>query len=731
MLQNINISWQRFIGFLKGLLRSYSQVFFSDHLVFASLLLIITFLDWHTGVAGLFSILVSHSLALILGFDRSRVEKGTYGFNALLTGLGLAFFFGPSPVFYLVLAVGAVLSLFISVMLEGVLGKYGLPFLSLPFIFALWTLNLGSMEFSFLGLSERSVFSLNYFFETGGKRFVDLMVWWNEWVLPAAIITYFKSLSAILFMQDVLPGVIVAIGLLLYSRMALTLSLLGFVSAYLFYQVIGADFSSLNYSYIGFNYILTSIALGGFFLVPSWRSYLISLLIIPVVATFSIGLSRLLAIWYLPVYALPFNITVLMVLYVLKMRGYHSGRLSEVYIQHNSPEKNFYAFHNFNQRFGNKGEVAISLPFFGAWTVNQGHGGDITHRGDWQYAWDFVIIGDNEKEYTNDGVKLTDYYCYDKQIVAPAAGTVEQVIDDVADNAIGDTNLQQNWGNTIVVKAGEFLFYKLSHLKPGSAEVKTGDKIKEGQALGRCGNSGRSPSPHLHFQIQETPYIGSPTMRYAISNYLLSSREGRCVVTYDFPLLNETVENVYPQRLLGNALQFKPGQRLQWEGAGESVTWEVKTTIYNQTYLECLKTGSKAWFDSGGAIFWFTHFEGSRQSLLYLFYLALFKVPLVFEAGLDVNDEYPVNMVFSKFKRWFQDFIAPLRIFLSATYHLQFRKIDDPTFPSSLTFESATYTGRRRIRKIGEFVFEINNQGIKSFQYKWKNKPEQKAECKY
>lgn len=730
MPQNTNISWQKTIGFLKGLLRSYSQVFFSDHLVFASLLLIVTFIDWHTGVSGLLSVFVSNSLALILGLDRSQVEKGSYGFNALLTGLGVAFFFGPSPVFFLVLAVGGAFSLFISVVLQGLLGKYGLPFLSLPFILSLWILNLGAVEFSYLGLSERGVFSLNHLFGMGGKPLVDLMVWWNEWLLSSPIITYFKSLAAILFMQDVLPGVIVAIGLLLYSRMALSLSLLGFVSAFFFYEVIGADFSSLNYSYIGFNYILTSIALGGFFLVPSWRSYLTSLLIIPLVATFSIGLTRFLATWYLPVYALPFNLTVLMVLYVLKMRGYHSGRLREVYIQHNSPEKNFYAFYNFNQRFGNKGEVAISLPFFGAWTVNQGHRGEITHRGEWQYAWDFVIK-DDSKEYVNDGRRLSDYYCYDKQIVAPAAGVVEQVIDYVPDNAIGETNLQQNWGNTIVVKAGAFLYYKLSHLKPRSVEVKVGDKIKEGQVLGRCGNSGRSPYPHLHFQIQQTPYIGSPTLRYAISSYLLSSEDGRHVVTYDFPLLGQTVENVYPQALLKNALQFKPGQRLKWEQNGELVVWEVKTTVYNQTYMECNKTGYRAWFDSGGAVFWFTHFEGSRNSLLYLFFLALFKVPLFFEVSLDVKDEYPVNLVFSKFKRWFQDFVAPFRVFLTATYHLQFQKMDDPTFPSSLTFKSATHTGRWWKKKIGDFTFEINNQGIQSFEYQWKNKQKQKAACKY
>jgi hypothetical protein len=280
------------------------------------------------------------------------------------------------------------------------------------------------------------------------------------------------------------------------------------------------------------------------------------------------------------------------------------------------------------------------------------------------------------------------------------------------------------------VKAGTFIYYKLSHLKPDSVEVKVGDTIKEGQALAKCGNSGRSPYPHLHFQIQQTPYIGSPTLRYAISNYLLNSKQGRSVMTYDFPLLGQNVENVYPQRLLKNALQFKPGQRLQWQHDGEIVIWEVKITIYNQTYLECMKTGSRAWFDSGSAVFWFTHFEGSRNSLLYLFFLALFKVPLVFEAGLNVKDEYPINLVFSKLNRWVQDLVAPFRVYLSATYHLQFQKIDDPTFPSLITVKSSTSTGRRN-KKIGNFAFEINNQGIRSFQYQWKNKQKQIATCKY
>ena len=68
------------------------------------------------------------------------------------------------------------------------------------------------------------------------------------------------------------------------------------------------------YSYIGFNYILTSIAVGGFFIIPSKRSYLWVILLIPIVAMITISLSRVFTLFSLPIYSLPFNLVVLLFL---------------------------------------------------------------------------------------------------------------------------------------------------------------------------------------------------------------------------------------------------------------------------------------------------------------------------------------------------------------------------------------------------------------------------------
>jgi len=57
-------------------------------------------------------------------------------------------------------------------------------------------------------------------------------------------------------------------------------------------------------------------------------------------------------------------------------------------------------------------------------------------------------------------------------------------------------------GNTVIIKTqnNEYLFF--AHFKQHSIKVQQGQKVKQGQLLGLCGNSGNSSEPHLHFHIQ-------------------------------------------------------------------------------------------------------------------------------------------------------------------------------------------------------------------------------------
>ncbi len=703
--------------FLKAIPNSYGQVFFSDQRLFAFILLGVTFFDLYAGMLGLLSVLTTNLAGFLLGFDKKTISKGVFGFNSLLVGLGLGIYFEPGSELFLVIFLGAILTLLISVTLQGVIGKYALPYLSIPFLLSIWIMTLATRDFAALGISERGIYTFNDLYTLGGDPLVRLYEWWNELRLPGSLRVYFISLGAILFQYNLLSGILLAIGLLLYSRISFTLSLLGFYTAFLFYEIIGANISELSYSYIGFNYILTSIAVGGFFIIPSKRSYLWVIILIPMVAMITISLSKVFAIFSLPIYSLPFNMVVLLFLYALKFRLKPSTKLSEVLIQHNSPEKNLYAFQNDVVRFRQHNQVPISLPFLGSWSVSQAHDGDFTHKDEFRHAWDFVITDTEDRQYMGSGDLLSDYYCYDKLVLAPADGTVELVLDRIADNVVGEVNLKENWGNTVIIKHDDQLYSSLSHLKEGSVKVKEGDSIKEGDVIGRCGNSGRSPYPHLHFQLQETPYIGSVTLEYPISYFIRHSKSAFSLSSFAYPALNELVSNIESSKLLYEALHFIPGKRYHFDvvmnGEKRQSSWEVFTDPYNNAYIKCHQSGALAYFINDGKLLYFTHYSGDKSCLLYYFFMATFQVQQGFYQDLSITDRYPLNLIYAQPLLGLQDVVAPFRIFLRSDYQMRYEWIDSDMAPSEIRLVSSarnSFAGKE-IRSFN-FTLVINQKGI-------------------
>ncbi len=711
----------QFREFSTGILNSYSQVFFSDKKLFAGLLLLVTFIDSFAGICGLFSVLVTNIVSYWFGFDKNQINKGMYGFNSLLVGLGLGIYFSPGWLLFFILFIAALLTLFISVSLEGIIGKYALPYLSISFILSFWIVSLATREFTALGISERGIYSLNEMYILGGKGLVQLYQWWNSIYLPLSVKTYFISLGAIFFQFNVLSGILIAIGLLYYSRIAFSLSILGFYSAYLFYLLIGANITELSYSYIGFNFILTSIAIGGFFIIPSRLSYLWTIILMPMVVILVVSLNRLFINFGLPIYSLPFNVVVLLFLYILKFRVVAKDSLAEVLIQQNSPEKNLYSFRNYLSRFKQKTPISLQLPFYGEWQVSQAHNGEHTHKGLWQHAWDFMIQDEDQKIYENDGDFLEDYYCYGKAVVAPADGYVDDLIDSVPDNVIGKVDIKNNWGNTIVIRHTDHLYTKLSHLVPESFTVKKGDKVVAGQVVGKCGNSGRSPYPHLHFQIQATPFIGSPTIDYPIGHYLLKEDNSEKLLSFSRPKLNDIVSNISVTPLLQKAFNLIPGKMFSWEtdnGVEKTkASWEIKTNAYNQTYIECLDTKSQAFFEEDGALLFFTYFKGNKSSLLYYFYLAAYKIQTGYYQDLELHDQYPLNHIFRKKILFLQDFFAPFFLFLRAEFTVRYSKIDNNLSPGLIILNSSSkrLIGKRLFKET-KFEFLIDNSGIQSFK---------------
>ncbi len=704
--------------FLRGIPNSYAQVFFSDNRVFAVILLLITFIDLYAGIMGLLSVLTTNAVGFLLGFDRRTIAKGLYGFNSLLVGLALGVYFEPGLLLVMIVVLGAILTLLVSVSMQGVIGKYALPYLSIPFLLGVWIMTLATREFTALGISERGIYTFNDLYTIGGSTLVGIYVWWNELGIAHSLRIYLISLGAILFQYNILSGIILAIGLFYYSRISFTLSLVGFYTAFVFYELIGASISELSYSYIGFNYILTSIAVGGFFIIPSRRSYLWVILLIPIVALVTISLSRIFTVLGLPIYSLPFNIVVLLFLYALKFRTKPSEKLSEVYIQQNSPEKNLYSFHNHMLRFHHSDKLPIRLPFLGKWTVSQAHDGEYTHKDDYRHAWDFIIADLEGNQFSGKGDVAGDYYCFDKPVLAPADGTVEYIADNIEDNVIGEVNVKENWGNTVIIRHHDFLFSSLSHLKEGSVPVKVGERVKAGDVVGKCGNSGRSPYPHLHFQVQETPYKGSPTLDYPISYYVETRNNRFSLKSFDRPRKDELVSNIESNDLLSNAFHLIPGRKFVFDvvnnGHSGRVKWEVHTDSYNKTYIHCTGSKSTAWFTNDGNLLYFTHYEGDKKALLYYFFLAAFKLQQGYYQDMVLKDRYPLNLLYKPPLLTLQDIVAPFWKFLASEYELKYVSVDNEISPSEIILESSACNVLMgsELKRL-DFIISVNEKGIK------------------
>ncbi|MEI7502602.1 MAG: urea transporter [Paludibacter sp.] len=281
----------------------------------------------------------------------------------------------------------------------------------------------------------------------------------------------------------------------------------------LFAQFSGSGTASINYYNIGANYIMVAIAVGGFFIIPSRYSFYWTILLVPLTTLVLLFFSKLFDFVHLPVFSLPFSFVVILFVYFMQMRT-KITKLFLTPVQYYSPEINLYSFNNNKDRNTQFLYFPLYMPFWGKWTISQGHNGDYTHKGDWGNAFDFVINDEFHKTYKSNGMLCEDYYCYNKPVLAPADGFVEEIIDHIDDNEIGKVNTINNWGNTIIIRHLNGLYTQMSHLKKGSFKFTKGEFVKRGDLVAQCGNSGRSPEPHLHFQVQVSPLLGSKTLNY-------------------------------------------------------------------------------------------------------------------------------------------------------------------------------------------------------------------------
>ncbi|MBR6634421.1 MAG: peptidoglycan DD-metalloendopeptidase family protein, partial [Clostridia bacterium] len=70
------------------------------------------------------------------------------------------------------------------------------------------------------------------------------------------------------------------------------------------------------------------------------------------------------------------------------------------------------------------------------------------------------------------------------------------------------------YGNFVIIDHGKGISSCYAHMQDGSMRVSVGDKVQQGQPIGKVGTTGYSTGPHLHFEIRVDGATTNPMSGY-------------------------------------------------------------------------------------------------------------------------------------------------------------------------------------------------------------------------
>jgi hypothetical protein len=195
-----------------------------------------------------------------------------------------------------------------------------------------------------------------------------------------------------------------------------------------------------------------------------------------------------------------------------------------------------------------QGEASIDLeyPFGGRWLTQNSPANRVPSHGTTlfgtSYAIDFVPVDDTGRTapFTLGslvrGEPPEKFPGFGRPVLAPIAGVVAAAHGAEADHpayrgvpSIGYALTQRRraeagWvalaGNHVLIES-EGVVVAVCHLQQGSVTVRSGQRVRVGDVIGRCGNSGNSTEPHVHVQaIDSRDVLGARAVRLTLRGTL-------------------------------------------------------------------------------------------------------------------------------------------------------------------------------------------------------------------
>jgi hypothetical protein len=137
-----------------------------------------------------------------------------------------------------------------------------------------------------------------------------------------------------------------------------------------------------------------------------------------------------------------------------------------------------------------------------------------------RYSADLSLVDSAGRMYRTDGKRNGDWFSWGMPIRAPAAGRVVEVENGMPDYDVGasvegltlDSIIARPKtlnGNYVMIDHGGGVVSRLFHMMKGSVTVVPGQRVTQGQEIGRVGFSGSVYTIHLHYEVANGTKVDS------------------------------------------------------------------------------------------------------------------------------------------------------------------------------------------------------------------------------
>ncbi|MGK3149259.1 urea transporter [Staphylococcus shinii] len=257
--------------------------------------------NWKVGIMALAASIIALLLAKRTNYSNEEINTGLAGFNPVLTAIALTLFLVPEWYSILIAFIAIVITMPIGSAFREFFKPFGVPMLTMPYVFVSWVILLMSFQFKFVNADVNILPDTVQEIQFSGHsiHFIN---------------AFLSGFSEIFLLKSIMAGLLILIGIFIASRKAGVLAIVANLIGFTAVLVLGANHDQINDGLFGYNVILTVLALGVAFRTRIQR-YISIVLGILLTVVLHAGMTTLLTPFGLPVFTLPFIIATWIMLF--------------------------------------------------------------------------------------------------------------------------------------------------------------------------------------------------------------------------------------------------------------------------------------------------------------------------------------------------------------------------------------------------------------------------------